>query len=154
MCSLLAVLSKMLLKPWLRSKHLLRSLSTLLLLDTISRFHSYLCPASVIQGENKKFSGDIPFYMYPPDSFPSFWGPQSSCDHSTILTEKHDGYIYAIEAMKRHPWRTTNPHEAMLAILPISIDVFSRGRANLKKPKVFIPGVSSIPLSIKLIHQT
>ena len=105
-----------------------------------------MCPASVRKEENKKFSGDIPFYLYPLDSFPSFWGPQSSCDHSTILTEKHDGYIYAIEAMKRHPWRTTNPHEATLAILPISIDVFSRGRANLNKPKVFIPGVSKFPL--------
>ena len=141
----------MLLKPWLRSKHLLRSFSTLLLIDTISRFHSLMCPASVRKEENK-FSGDIPFYLYPLDSFPSFWGPQSSCDHSTILTEKHDGYIYAIEAMKRHPWRTTNPHEAMLAILPISIDVFSRGRANLNKPKVFIPGVSKFPpIPCKLI---
>ena len=27
-----------------------------------------------------------------------------------------------IQAMKRHPWRTSNPHEAMLAILPISLD--------------------------------
>ena len=29
--------------------------------------------------------------------------------------------------MKRHPWRVSNPHDAMLAFLPISIDVYSRG---------------------------
>ena len=29
--------------------------------------------------------------------------------------------------MKRHPWRTSVPHNAMLAFLPISLDVFARG---------------------------
>ena len=65
--------------------------------------------------------------MYPLDNFPSFWGPHSKCDHSKLLNPKHDGFIYAIQAMKRHPWRTSNPQEAMLAFLPISIDVYSRG---------------------------
>ena len=65
--------------------------------------------------------------MYPLEYFPSFWGPHSTCDHSKLLTPKHDGYIYAIQAMKRHPWRVSDPHEAMIAILPISIDVYSRG---------------------------
>ena len=71
--------------------------------------------------------GVLRFYLYPLESFPSFWGPQSTCDHSIVLSEKHDGYIFAIQAMKRHPWRTSNPEEAMLAFLPISVDMFVRG---------------------------
>ena len=69
----------------------------------------------------------IKFYLYPLEYFPSFWGTNSTCDHSKVLTPKHDGYIYAINTMKRHPWRTSNPREAMLAFLPISVDVYSRG---------------------------
>ena len=65
--------------------------------------------------------------MFPLELFPSFWGSQSTCDHSKQLTPKHDGFIHAIQAMKRHPWRVANPHDAMLAILPISIDVYARG---------------------------
>ena len=70
---------------------------------------------------------EIRFYLYPLELFPSFWGPNSTCDHSKLLEVKHDGYIYAIQAMKRHPWRVSDPHRAKLAILPISIDIFSRG---------------------------
>ena len=77
--------------------------------------------------ERGQWAGMIRFYMYPLGFFPSFWGPKSRCDHSKRLTAKHDGYIHAIQAMKRHPWRVSNPQEAMLAILPISIDVYSRG---------------------------
>ena len=65
--------------------------------------------------------------MYPLELFPSFWGPKSTCDHSKLLNDKHDGYFYAIQAMKRHPWRVSDPHRAKLAMLPISIDMFSRG---------------------------
>ena len=77
--------------------------------------------------DRDKWAAEITFYMYPLELFPSFWGPNSTCDHSKRLTPKHDGYIHAIQAMKRHPWRVSDPHEAMLAILPISIDVYSRG---------------------------
>ena len=69
----------------------------------------------------------IKFYLYPLEYFPSFWGKKSTCDHSKVLFEKHDSYIYAIQAMKRHPWRTSVPNEAMIAFLPISLDVFARG---------------------------
>ena len=69
----------------------------------------------------------IKFYLYPLEYFPSFWGKNSTCDHSKVLFEKHDSYIYAIQAMKRHPWRTSVPNEAMIAFLPISLDVFARG---------------------------
>ena len=69
----------------------------------------------------------ITFYIYPLGLFPSFWGPNSTCDNSKPLTPKHDGYIHALQAMKRHPWRVSDPHEAKLALLPISIDVYSRG---------------------------
>ena len=74
-----------------------------------------------------KWTAEIRFYLYPLELFPSFWGPNSTCDHSKKLTAKHDGYIYAINAMKRHPWRVSNPHDAMLAVLPISVDLYSRG---------------------------
>ena len=69
---------------------------------------------------------EIRLYSYPLELFPSFWGPKSTCDHSKVLSDKHDGYFYAIQAMKRHPWRVSDPHRAKLALLPISIDVFSR----------------------------
>ena len=82
-------------------------------------------PLSRREGVAKK--EEIRFYLYPLESFPLFWGPNSTCDHSKMLTPKHDGYIYAIQAMKQHPWRTSNPHEAMLAILPLSLDVYTRG---------------------------
>ena len=90
--------------------------------------HFYQSPSLVRKEVTNKFSAEIWFYLYPLESFPSFWGPQSSCDHSKILTAKHDGYIHAIQAMKRHPWRTSNPHKAMLAILPLSLDLYSRGQ--------------------------
>lgn len=69
----------------------------------------------------------INFYLYPLEYFPSFWGKNSTCDHSKVLSNKHDSYIYAIQAMKRHPWRTSVPNEAMIAFLPISLDVFASG---------------------------
>ena len=69
----------------------------------------------------------IKFYLYRLEYFPSFWGKNSTCDHSKVLFQKHDSYIYAIQAMKRHPWRTSVPNEAMIAFLPISLDVFARG---------------------------
>ena len=40
----------------------------------------------------------IRFYLYPLEDFPSFWGPNSTCDYSKILNPKHDAYIYAIQA--------------------------------------------------------
>ena len=78
----------------------------------------------------KKWSQDIRFYLYPLEMFPSFWGPNSTCDHSKRVTPKHDAYIYAIQAMKRHPWRTSNPDEAMIAVLPLSLDVLVRGGSS------------------------
>ena len=101
--------------------------------------HSYQPLPSARKEMRRKSYRMIPFYLYPLESFPSFWGPQSSCDHSKMLTEKHDGYIYAIQAMKRHPWRTFYPHEAKLAILPLSLDVYSYGE---HRPKPFLPGVT------------
>ena len=74
-----------------------------------------------------KWTAEVRFYLYPLELFPSFWGPNSTCDHSKQLTPKHDGHIHAINAMKRHPWRVSNPHDAMLAVLPISVDLYSRG---------------------------
>ena len=75
---------------------------------------------------NRWTKQEMRFYIYPLELFPSFWGPNSTCDHSKLLTPKHDGYIHAIQAMKRHPWRVSDPQRAKLAMLPISIDVFSR----------------------------
>ena len=69
----------------------------------------------------------IRFYLYPLKLFPSFWGPNTSCDHSKVYTPKHDAYIYTIQAMKRHPWRVANQYDAKIAFLPISIDIYSRG---------------------------
>ena len=74
------------------------------------------------QVPRKEWLKEIPFFLYPLEDFPSFWGPNSTCDYKRILNPKHDAYIYAIQAMKRHPWRTSDPHEAKLAILPISLD--------------------------------
>ena len=96
-------------------------------LNSRSQFNSFQSHLSMREILTKNWTEEIRFYLYPLESFPSFWGPQSSCDYSKILTPKHDGYIYAIQAMKRHPWRTSNPHEAMIAILPLSLDVYSRG---------------------------
>jgi len=91
------------------------------------KFNSIQSPLSRREGVTKSWSKMISFYLYPLELFPLFWGPNTSCDHSIMLTPKHDGYIHAIQAMKRHPWRTSNPHEAMLAILPISLDIYTRG---------------------------
>ena len=77
--------------------------------------------------DRDKWAAEVRFYLYPLELFPSFWGPNSTCDHSKQLTPKHDGYIHAINAMKRHPWRVSNPHDAMLAVLPISVDLYARG---------------------------
>ena len=77
--------------------------------------------------EKERTEPIIKFYLYPLEYFPSFWGKKSTCDHSKILFSKHDAYIFAIQAMKHHPWRTSDPREAMIAILPISLDVHSRG---------------------------
>ena len=88
-------------------------------------------PTKCIESEDSLPKGGsvpkIQFYLYPLENFPSFWGANSTCDHSKLLTPKYDVYIHAIQAMKRHPWRTSNPHEALLAILPISVDVHARG---------------------------
>ena len=89
--------------------------------------NSIQSPLSRREGVTKSWSKAISFYLYPLELFPLFWGPNTSCDHSIMLTPKHDGYIHAIQAMKRHPWRTSNPHEAMLAIIPISLDIYTRG---------------------------
>ena len=71
---------------------------------------------------NEEWINEIRFYLYPLEKFPSFWGPNSTCDYTRILNPKHDAYIYAIQAMKRHPWRTSDPQGAKLAVLPISLD--------------------------------
>ena len=103
-----------------------------LLLQYFSSLHSITRLLSPMQTESEALPKGrtlqtIRFYLYPLENFPSFWGAGSTCDHSKLLTPKHDGYIYAIQAMKRHPWRTSNPYEAMLAILPLSVDVHARG---------------------------
>ena len=83
------------------------------------------------QVPRKEWLKEIPFFLYPLEDFPSFWGPNSTCDYKRILNPKHDAYIYAIQAMKRHPWRTSDPHEAKLAILPISLDHKKTGSNRL-----------------------
>ena len=93
---------------------------------------------------NQKIKPEIKYYLYPLESFPSFWGPESKCDHSKIYNPKHDGYIHAMQAMKRHPWRTPYPSEAKLAILPISIDVFARGGCPGLKPAAILEEVQSV----------
>jgi len=69
----------------------------------------------------------IKFYLYPLELFPSFWGPEAKCDFSKVKERKHDGFIFALEAMKRHPWRTAHPEESMIAFVPISPDLMARG---------------------------
>ena len=68
----------------------------------------------------------IPFYLYPPELFPSFWGANSSCDHSRVKTPKHDHEEFAYNAMKRHPWRRSDPKEASIAFLPLSLNLWKR----------------------------
>jgi hypothetical protein len=68
----------------------------------------------------------ISFFLYPFKVFPSFWGENSTCDHSKILSEKHDHADFAWQAMQQHPWRTTDPSAAQLAILPLSLDLWAR----------------------------
>lgn len=69
----------------------------------------------------------VPFYLYPFQEFPSFWGRNSSCNHAKSFTSKHDHADFAWQAMMQHPWRTSNPKEAQLAILPLSLDLWARG---------------------------
>ena len=66
----------------------------------------------------------IPFYLYPPSDFPMFWGPNSTCQHEQIANMKHDHAAFAWQAMMQHPWRTSNPLEAELAIVPLSLDLW------------------------------
>ena len=69
----------------------------------------------------------IPFYIYPLEMFPSFWGPKSTCRRGNILIPKHDEEIHALNAMKRHPWRVYDPSKAKIAYLPVSLDIHKRG---------------------------
>jgi hypothetical protein len=40
---------------------------------------------------------------------------------------KHDHADFAWQAMMQHPWRTSVPAAAQLAILPLSLDLWVRG---------------------------
>ena len=72
---------------------------------TVRRVHE-----NTMEGASRgKFDGnqtvkpEIKYYLYPLESFPSFWGPESKCDHSKIYNPKHDGYIYAIQVGSLKP---------------------------------------------------
>ncbi|KAL3906654.1 MAG: hypothetical protein SGILL_009182, partial [Bacillariaceae sp.] len=82
--------------------------------------------ASTISGTTHTSSDSkvIPFYLYPPSDFPTFWGENSTCQHEKVVMVKHDHAAFAYQAMMQHPWRTSNPLEAELAILPLSLDLW------------------------------
>lgn len=65
----------------------------------------------------------VRFYIYPTALF-SAW---SSCMHSLKgFSIKHDHFDYAMSAMVRHPWRTHDPSQAVVAFVPVPFDAFSR----------------------------
>lgn len=74
----------------------------------------------------------LSFFLYPFEAFPSFWGKNSTCDHSHFFTAKHDHADFAWQAMQQHPWRTTDPSAAQLAILPLSLDLWARNGCGKK----------------------
>jgi len=65
----------------------------------------------------------IPFYMYPFDMFPSL----ESCK-KTGLDPKHGHFIFVVEAALRHHWRVASLEKARVALVPIPLDMVSRGR--------------------------
>ena len=75
----------------------------------------------------------IKFFLYSPSEFPSFWGETSTCDHSKTMSIKHDHEEFAYNAMKRHPWRTSNPCEAQIAFLPLSFNLWKRNGCDNRK---------------------
>lgn len=75
--------------------------------------------------QNDSMGPAVSFYVYPLEDFPSFFGPNTTCDHKQIDV-KHGIHHFALEAMMRHPWRTTDPLKADIAVIPSLIDLFSR----------------------------
>ena len=70
---------------------------------------------------------EIPFYVYPLEFFPSFWGRNSTCQHHQPLAILHDSEVHALQAMKRHPWRTSDPRQAKLVYVPLALGLFALG---------------------------
>jgi hypothetical protein len=93
---------------------------------TDSLADSLSVPAPVVPVVLASLPDKISFFLYPFEAFPSFWGNNSKCDHSHVFTAKHDHADFAWQAMQQHPWRTTDPSAAQLAILPLSLDLWAR----------------------------
>ncbi|KAA8496258.1 hypothetical protein FVE85_2413 [Porphyridium purpureum] len=68
----------------------------------------------------------VPFFMYEPDHFLAY----SKCSKA-ILSPKHTIDVLFVERLQNHPWRTSQPQDAELFVVPVLLSALALDRCNV-----------------------